>query len=156
MLPDEFRQFRAKCQELSDYELDCFAVLAATTALRKGSLLPRKWSDVHNLDGNIPFIMVSITKNREPKPAVLSNEAVEALKKLPSYGTSEYLFPAKPNPRFKGDFKRPYAWDLGKRFRRVCRLIEFAPASPGNQDRESMIGVTSPHRFSWERVCPIM
>jgi integrase len=131
MMPDEFRQFRAKCQELGDYELDCFAVLAATTALRKGSLLPRKWSDVHNLGGNIPFIMVPITKNGEPKPAVLSDEAVEALKKLPSYGTSEYLFPAKPNPRFTGDFKRPYAWDLGKRFRRVCRLIGIRTGEPG-------------------------
>jgi hypothetical protein len=42
MMPDEFRQFRAKCQELGDLELDCFAVMATTTALRKGSLLPRK------------------------------------------------------------------------------------------------------------------
>lgn len=40
--------------------------------------------------------MVPITKNGEPKAALLSDEAVEALKKLPSYGTSEYLFP-RPN-----------------------------------------------------------
>ncbi|MCU1259352.1 MAG: rci, partial [Bryobacterales bacterium] len=131
MMPDEFRRFRAKCHELGDYELDCFAVLATTTALRKGSLLPRKWSDVHNLEGDVPFIMVPVTKNGEPKPAVLSDEAVESLKRLPSYGVSEYLFPAKPNPRFKGDFKRPYTWDLGKRFRRVCRLLGMRTGEPG-------------------------
>ena len=39
---------------------------------------------------------------------------------LPSYGTHEYLFPAKPNVKYKGDFRKPHAWDLGKRFRRVC------------------------------------
>jgi hypothetical protein len=91
MTPDEFRQFRSKCQELGDYELDCFAVLATTTALRKGSLLPRKWPDVYNLDGDLPYIMVPVTKNSEPKPAVPSDEAIEVLKRLPSYGTSEYL-----------------------------------------------------------------
>ncbi len=30
------------------------------------------------------------------------------------------LFPAKPNVRFKENFKQPYAYDLGKRFRRIC------------------------------------
>jgi integrase len=140
MMPDEFRQFRAKCQELGDYELDCFSVLATTTALRKGSLLPRKWADVHNLEGDLPFLMVPITKNGEPKAALLSDDAVEALKKLPSFGTSEYLFPAKPNPRFKGDFKRPYAWDLGKRFRRVCRLIGV---------RSGTIGEMGPRIHDW-------
>jgi len=140
MTPDEFRQFRSKCQELGDHELDCFAVLATTTALRKGSLLPRKWTDVFNLEGDLPYIMVPVTKNGEPKPAVLSDEAVEALKRLPSYGTSEYLFPAKPNPRFKGDFKRPYAWDLGKRFRRICRLIGV---------RSGSIGEVGPRIHDW-------
>ena len=70
--------------DLGDYELDYFAVLATTTALRQGSLLPRKWADVHNLDGDLPFIMEPITKNGEPKAALLSDEAVETLKKLPS------------------------------------------------------------------------
>jgi len=43
---------------------------------------------------------------------------------MPSYQTSEYLFPAKPNVRFKGNFSKPYAWDLGKRFRRIAGLAE--------------------------------
>jgi integrase len=34
------------------------------------------------------------------------------------------LFPAKPNARFKGNFQKPYAWNLGKRFRRICRLAQ--------------------------------
>jgi len=41
---------------------------------------------------------------------------------MPSYEQSEYLFPAKPNVKYKGDFKQPYAYDLGKRFRRICTL----------------------------------
>jgi hypothetical protein len=51
-------------------------------------------------------------------------DAVEGIKSLPSYGNDDYFFPAKPNVRFKSkeDFKQPYAWDLGKRFRRVCKL----------------------------------
>jgi integrase len=32
----------------------------------------------------------------------------------------EYVFPAKANPRFRGNFKKPHAWDLGKRFRPVA------------------------------------
>jgi integrase len=47
--------------------------------------------------------------------------AVEAIQSLPSYGQSEYLFPAKPNDMYKGNFKKPQAWDLGKRFRLVCK-----------------------------------
>jgi hypothetical protein len=82
MMPDAFRRFREKCQELGDYELDCFAVLATTTALRKGSILPRKWTDVHGLDGDVPYMMVPITKNGDPQPALLSDAAVEALKRL--------------------------------------------------------------------------
>ena len=35
-------------------------------------------------------------------------------------------FLAKPNPRFRGNFKRPHAWDFGKRFRRVAKLAGVA------------------------------
>jgi len=48
--------------------------------------------------------------------------ASEALRALPSFGRNEYVFPAKANPRFKSDFKKPHAWDLGKRFQRVAKL----------------------------------
>ena len=43
-----------------------------------------------------------------------------ALRQPPSYGTNEYLFPSKPNIKYKGDFKKPHALDLGIRFRRLC------------------------------------
>jgi integrase len=47
-----------------------------------------------------------------------------ALKQLPSYGKDEYLFPAKPNSRFKDKekFSKPHAWDMGHRFRTACKL----------------------------------
>jgi integrase len=53
---------------------------------------------------------------------------VFALRQLPSYGTHEYLFPAKPNVRFKDveNFSRPHAWDSGKRFRRICTLAKVS------------------------------
>lgn len=37
------------------------------------------------------------------------------------------MFPAKPNPRLKGGFKKPHAWDFGKRFRRVVKLAGIHP-----------------------------
>ena len=72
------------------------------------------------VDDEYPFIYTAKTKNKRPKRLPLPAFAVAALREMPSYGTSEYLFPAKANVRFKENFKKPYAWDLGKRFRRVC------------------------------------
>jgi integrase len=62
------------------------------------------------------------SKNKRPSRLPLPKLAVLALKQMPSYGKSEYLFPAKPNVRFKDveKFSKPYAWDLGKRFKRIC------------------------------------
>jgi integrase len=101
-------------------ELQGFIILAACTGMRGGKILPRKWSEV-GVDEEFPFIYAAKTKNKRPKRLPLPGLCVLALRQLPSYGTHEYLFPAKPNPRFKGDFKKPHAWDLGKRFRRVCK-----------------------------------
>jgi integrase len=109
------------CEESNDLELKAFLVLAPTTGMRKGEILSRKWSDI-DLDSGNPCIYVKETKNDEPKRIQLPDMAVEALRALPSYGRHEFVFPAKPNPRFKGNFKRPHAWDLGKRFRRVAKL----------------------------------
>jgi len=51
---------------------------------------------------------------------------VHALRQLPSYGRHEYLFPAKPNVKYSDveKFSRPHAWDMGKRFRRICTLAK--------------------------------
>jgi integrase len=92
--------------------------------MRKGEILPRTWSDVR-VDDEYPFIYTAKTKNKRPKRLPLPKLAVVALKLMPSYQTSEYLFPAKPNVRFKGNFSKPYAWDLGKRFRRIRDLAEI-------------------------------
>lgn len=120
---DELRALLEVCDREGDLELKAFIVIAATTGLRKGSILPRKYSELH-LDAKIPYIHVKRTKNGEPIKIPLSLVAVEAIKGLPSFGRSEYLFPAKPNVRFKGDFQKPHVWDLGKRFRRICRLAK--------------------------------
>jgi integrase len=108
-----------KCKEFGDFELRGFIAVAACTGMRKGEILPRKWEDVR-VDDDYPYIYSAKTKNKRPKRLPLPAFAVEALKEMPSYGVSEYLFPAKPNVKYKGFFKQPYAYDLGKRFRRVC------------------------------------
>jgi integrase len=98
------------------------------------------------------------TKNDEPKRIQLPDMAVTAFRAPPSYGRNEYVFPAKPNPRFKGDFKRPHAWDLGKRFRRVAKLAGVkalrildlrhfaAPTLTGAGIEDNIIGLLTGHK----------
>jgi len=119
--PEEIVAMIRVCEENDDPELKALLVLAPTTGMRKGEILSRKWSDI-DLDSSNPCIYVRQTKNDEPKRIQLPDMAVTALRALPSFGHHEYVFPAKPNPRFKGNFKRPHAWDFGKRFRRVAKL----------------------------------
>ena len=120
--PEEIVEMIRVCEEKGDLELKAFLILAPTTGMRKGEILARKWTDI-DLDSKNPSINVRITKNREPKRIQLPDIAVDALRALPSYGHHEYVFPAKANPRFQGNFKKPHAWDLGKRFRRVADAV---------------------------------
>ncbi len=112
-----------QCQKENDLELQAFIILAACTGMRKGEIMPRKWSEV-KVDDEFPFIYTAKTKNGRPKRLPLPGLVVYALRQLPSYGTHEYLFPAKPNVRFRDaeKFSKQHAWDLGKRFRRICGL----------------------------------
>jgi len=45
----------------------------------------------------------------------LSQIVIDAIRNLPGFGREEYLFPAKPNVRYKENFSKPYMWDIGKR-----------------------------------------
>jgi len=118
--PEEIVAMIRICEEKGDLELKAFLILAPITGMRKSEILPRKWSDV-DLESRNPSIYVRETKTDEPKRIQLPDIAVSALRSLPRYGHHDYLFPAKPNPRFQENFKKPHAWDLGKRFRRVAR-----------------------------------
>ena len=124
--PEEIVAMIRVCDENGDLELKAFLVLAPTTGMRKGEILSRRWSDI-DLDSGNPCLYVRQTKNDEPKRIQLPDMAVAALRALPSYGHHEYVFPAKANPRFKGNFKKPHAWDFGKRFRRVAKLAGIQP-----------------------------
>jgi integrase len=114
-----------QCQIRKDYELQAYIILAACTGLRKGAILPRRWEEVR-VDDEYPFIHMpkKDSKNRRSSRLPLPALCVYALKQLPSYGKDEYLFPAKPNSRFrdKEKFKKPHAWDIGGRFRTMCKL----------------------------------
>jgi len=66
---------------------------------------------------------------REVEPPIklpLSQIVIEVIRNLPSFGRDEYLFPAKPNVRYKENFSKPYMWDIGKRFRRICKLAKVS------------------------------
>jgi integrase len=155
--PEEIVAMIRVCEENGDPELKAFLVLAPTTGMRKSEILSRKWSDI-DLDSGNPCIYVRQTKNDQPKRIQLPDMAVVALRALPSYGRHEYVFPAKPNPRFKGNFKRPHAWDFGKRFRRVVKLAgvdalrihdlrHFAASTlTGAGIEDNIIGLLTGHR----------
>jgi hypothetical protein len=106
--PEEIVSMIRVCEEKGDLELKAFLILAPTTGMRKCEILARKWTDI-DLDSRNPSINVRLTKNDEPKRIQLPEIAVEALRALPSYGHHEYFFPAKANPRFQGNFRKPYA-----------------------------------------------
>ncbi len=119
--PEEIQKLLDMCERENDLEMKAFVIIAATTGLRKGSILPRKYSDVF-LDTEIPYLYVGKTKNGDPIKIPLAEMATQSIRTLPSYGRSEYLFPARPNVRYKGNFKKLHTWDIGKRFRRLCKL----------------------------------
>jgi integrase len=114
-----------KCREEKDVELQAFIILAACTGLRKNAVLSRRWDEVQ-LDVDFPYIHLpkKDSKNRRSNRLPLPQFCVNALKQLPSYGNHEYLFPARPNVRFRdaSKFQKPHAWDIGKRFRRIRDL----------------------------------
>ena len=70
------------------------------------------------------FLPKSVIKNKRLSRLPIPMFCVEALKQLPSYQKHEYMFPARPNARFRNveDFQKPHAWDIGKRFRRIREL----------------------------------
>ncbi len=114
-----------ECRKEQDFELQGFIILAACTGLRKTAILSRKWDEV-KLDVDFPsiFLPKKDSKNRRSNRLPLPQFCITALKQLPSYEKHEYLFPARPNVRFREveKFQKPHAWDIGKRFRRIRDL----------------------------------
>ncbi len=121
----ELASLLEQCQKEKDFELQGFITLAACTGLRKTAILSRKWSEVQ-LDVDFPYIHLAKkdSKNKRSNRLPLPDLCVRVLKQLPSYGNHEYLFPARPNVRFKdaSKFQKPHAWDIGKCFRRIRDL----------------------------------
>ncbi len=114
-----------QCQKEKDFELQGFIILAACTGLRKTAILSRKWEEL-KMDVDFPsiFLPKKDSKNRRSNRLPLPQFCIEALKQLPSYGKHEYLFPARPNVKYRNveAFQKPHAWDIGKRFRRIRNL----------------------------------
>ena len=59
------------------------------------------------------------SKNGRPKRLPLAEQSIAALRRLPSFGCDEYLFPAdRGNVRFAG--KQLHLWDIRKPFQAAC------------------------------------
>jgi integrase len=115
--PDDFRKLIAECE--SDPVLYAFVWIAATTGARKGEVLSRKWTQVY-LEGSSPHIYIPRSKNGRAKRLPLAEEAITALKGLPSYGQDDFLFPAdRASVRFTG--RQDHIWDLRKPFQAACQ-----------------------------------
>ena len=115
---EAFQRLLDLCDELQARELRALLIVLAVTTMRKGEVLSRKWEDVR-LGAKVPFIHVPVTKNGDPKTIPLPQIVVDALRELPSYKNSSYLFPSRPTARHPSP-QQPYRWDFGKEFRRVC------------------------------------
>jgi len=64
-------------------------------------------------------VYIPRSKNGRPKRLPLAEDVIRALKKLPSYGSDEYAFPAdRSNVRYKGT--QEHAWDMRKPFQAAC------------------------------------
>ena len=114
--PEDFRKLIDECR--AEPALYAFVWLAATTGARKSEILRRKWSEIE-LEGSAPHVYVPRSKNGRPKRLPLAEDVIRALKKLPSYGSDEYAFPAdRSNVRYKGT--QEHAWDMRKPFQAAC------------------------------------
>ena len=116
---DSIQALLAELEE--DWEVYVAVVALTVLNLRKNELLARKWSDLQ-LEGESPRILVPTTKNGRPKNIPLSPLLIPILKKLPSFGREEFVFPSRPTARAPKP-NRPYRWDIGKQFRAAAKVV---------------------------------
>jgi len=76
--PEEILKFFEKCDKLEEQELKTFVIPAATTGLRKGSILPRQYSEVF-LDDKIPYLRGGFRRFRWMKSACIVQAPQRAL-----------------------------------------------------------------------------
>lgn len=107
-----------KCQEVKEFELQGFIILAACTGLRKSAILSRKWEETKLEAEFASFYLPKLArKNKRSNRRPLQKFCVEAPGQLPSYKRHDYLFPARPYARFREveKFQTGHAMDIGKR-----------------------------------------
>lgn len=71
----ELADLIGQCRQENDLELLGFVTLAACTGMRRGEIMPRKWSEVR-VDDKYPYIYVAKTKNKRPKRLPLPGLAI--------------------------------------------------------------------------------
>jgi integrase len=114
--PDEFRALWDKTE--GDLSMRAFLAFAGTTTMRKGEILSLRSENVFL--GDAPSVKLVRTKTGHQRHVPLPSAVVEAIQRLPSRGTSEYVFPSRPTARCP-EPERPYRWDYGKEFRALAK-----------------------------------
>ncbi len=111
---DEVRKLMEKLAD--DPEVLAAVMVLATTTMRKGEILKRKWYELH-LEGTPAYVSV-MDKNGHVKKIPIPHVAAAMLKALPR--TSEWVFPSKPTARWP-EPRKAHRWDIGKEFRAACK-----------------------------------
>lgn len=72
--------------------LESYAIrLLLLTGARKNEILKAKWEDI---DFNLHFLIVPLSKSGNPRHIVLSDEAIRLIRSIPRKKESPYLFPS--------------------------------------------------------------
>jgi integrase len=114
--PDEFRALWDRAA--GDLQMRAFLAFAGTTTMRKGEILSLRWENIHLSEP--ASVKLVRTKTGHQRHVPLPTAVVEAIERLPSRATSEYVFPSGPTARCP-EPERPYRWDYGKEFRALAK-----------------------------------
>jgi integrase len=106
---DELRRLNAALSEESEPWRSYFSLLLLL-GVRRSELAGARWADI---DFDSQTLRLTRTKSGEPRLAPLPRAAVELFHRLPSFGSSEYVFP--------GTGKTGHLVEVKGAWRRLCR-----------------------------------
>jgi integrase len=106
---DELRRLNAALSEESEPWRSYFPLLLLL-GVRRSELASARWTDI---DFDSQTLRLTRTKSGEPRLAPLPRVAAELVRRLPSFGCNEYLFP--------GTGKTGHVVEVKSAWRRLCR-----------------------------------
>ena len=109
LIDDELRRLNVVLSEESEPWRSYFALLLLL-GVRRSELAGARWADI---DFDSQTLRLTRTKSGEPRLAPLPRVAAELLRGLPSFGSTEYVFP--------GTGRTGHLVEVKGAWRRVCR-----------------------------------